>query len=139
MSADEVGFERDLVRALLREQHPDLADLGLREVPGGWDNRMWRLGTELAVRLPRTERAPGLLRTEQRWLPGLTGSLPLPTPTPVRVGEPSALFGHTWTVTRWVDGEPADHAPITRADAADALAAFLKALHRQAPADAPAN
>lgn len=63
---DEFRFVQDPVRALLREQHSDLADLGLREVAGGWDNQQWRLGAELAVRLPRTERAPALLRTEQK-------------------------------------------------------------------------
>jgi aminoglycoside phosphotransferase (APT) family kinase protein len=89
--------------------------------------------------MPRTERAPGLLRTEQKWLPVLAQRLPLPTPTPVRVGEPSALFEHTWSITQWVEGEPADHAPITRADAGDTLAAFLTALHQPAPANAPAN
>jgi aminoglycoside phosphotransferase (APT) family kinase protein len=136
---DEFRFEQDLVRALLREQHPDLADLELRDVAGGWDNQQWRLGAELAVRLPRTERAPALLRTEQKWLPVLAERLPLPTPTPVRIGEPSALFEHTWTITRWVEGEPADYAPITRADAAETLAGFLKALNQHAPAEAPAN
>jgi aminoglycoside phosphotransferase (APT) family kinase protein len=136
---DGFRFEQDLVRALLAEQHPDLAALELRDIAGGWDNQLWRLGTELAVRMPRTERAPALLRTEQKWLPVLAERLPLPTPVPVRIGEPSALFEHTWTITRWVEGEPADHAPITRADAAETLAGFLKALHRQAPAQAPAN
>jgi aminoglycoside phosphotransferase (APT) family kinase protein len=136
---DELRFGQDLVRALLREQHPDLADLELRDVAGGWDNQQWRLGTNLAVRLPRTERAPALLRTEQKWLPVLAERLTLPTPIPVRIGRPSDLFGHTWTIAHWVEGEPADRAPITRADAAETLAGFLKALHQQAPPDAPAN
>jgi hypothetical protein len=63
-------FEIDegVVRSLLRDQHPDLAELDLRLVDGGWDNQMWRLGDSLAVRLPRTERAPALLRKEHRWL-----------------------------------------------------------------------
>lgn len=61
--------DEDLVRALLRDQHPDLAERELTAVQGGWDNRMWRLGDDLAVRMPRTERAPSLLRSEQRWLP----------------------------------------------------------------------
>jgi aminoglycoside phosphotransferase (APT) family kinase protein len=135
----EVRFGQDLVRSLLARQHPDLAGLELRDVTGGWDNQLWRLGTDLAVRLPRTERAPALLRTEQRWLPVLAERLPLPTPVPVRTGRPSALFGHVWTIARWVDGEPADRAPITRADAALTLAGFLKALHQHAPADAPAS
>jgi aminoglycoside phosphotransferase (APT) family kinase protein len=136
---DEAGIDEALVRALLREQHPDLAGLELREVAGGWDNRMWRLGGQLAVRLPRTPRAPSLLRTEQRWLPSLAPSLPLPVPNPVRAGEPSARFPHTWTVARWVHGEPADRAPITSPHAAGALAGFLRTLHRTAPGEAPAN
>jgi len=136
---DELKFEQSLVRVLLRDQHPDLADLELRDVNGGWDNQMWRLGDELAVRLPRTERAPVLLRREQKWLPVLAERLPLPTPVPVRLGEPSSLFERTWTITRWVDGEPADRAPVTRVDAAEVLAGFLRALHHRAPADAPTN
>ncbi|MGW4126716.1 aminoglycoside phosphotransferase family protein [Amycolatopsis japonica] len=136
---DEFRFEQELVRALLREQHPDLAELELRDVEGGWDNQQWRLGPDLAVRLPRTERAPELLRGEQKWLPVLAERLPLPTPVPVRIGEPSALFEHTWTITRWVEGEPSDRAPITRPDAAETLAGFLAALHQEAPADAPVS
>lgn len=136
---DEFRFEQELVRALLREQHPDLAELELRDVEGGWDNQQWRLGPDLAVRLPRTERAPELLRGEQKWLPVLAVRLPLPTPVPVRIGEPSALFEHTWTITRWVEGEPSDRAPITRPDAAETLADFLAALHQEAPADAPVS
>ncbi|GII05505.1 phosphotransferase [Planobispora takensis] len=55
-------------------------------------------------------------------------------------GESSALFPRPWIVTTWVPGEPADRAPVTRAaQAADVLAAFLTALHRPAPAEAPAG
>jgi aminoglycoside phosphotransferase (APT) family kinase protein len=100
---------------------------------------MWRLGEELAVRMPRTPRAPALLRTEQRWLPSLAERLPLPVPVPVRAGQPSPWFGKTWTIVRWVTGEPADQSPITSPDAAGALAEFLRALHRTAPACAPAS
>ncbi|HEU5130174.1 MAG TPA: phosphotransferase [Glycomyces sp.] len=135
----EFGFDESSVRSLLEEQHPDLAGLALRRVEGGWDNRMWRLGEDLAVRLPRTPRAPALLRKEHRWLPRIAPRLPLPVPVPVRAGAPSDRFPHFWTVTTWVAGEPADRAPIARAHAAEALAAFLKALHRPAPAGAPAD
>nr|WP_206343885.1 aminoglycoside phosphotransferase family protein [Streptomyces mesophilus] len=132
-------YETELVRALLREQHPDLAELELREVVGGWDNQQFRLGDELAVRMPRTERAPELLRTERRWLPQLAERLPLPTPVPVRDGEPSALFAHHWNIVRWVEGEPADRTPVTHAASAERLADFLRALHQPAPTDAPTS
>ncbi|WP_194909387.1 aminoglycoside phosphotransferase family protein [Catenulispora rubra] len=132
-------YEHSLVQALLREQHPDLADLEIRDVAGGWGNQQFRLGDELAVRLPRYGEAPLQLRQEQKWLPVLAERLPLPVPVPVRIGEPSELFEHPWTVMRWVEGEPADLTPITRAESAERLAAFLNALHHDAPDDAPAN
>jgi aminoglycoside phosphotransferase (APT) family kinase protein len=100
----------------------------------GWDNQLWRLGSDLAVRLPwATQSADALLRKEHAWLPVLAPRLPLPVPVPQRLGEPSARFPRPWIVTTWVPGEPADRA--TRgAEAAGALAAFLTALHQPAPA-----
>ncbi|MFE0175759.1 aminoglycoside phosphotransferase family protein [Streptomyces sp. NPDC059002] len=132
--------DRELVRSMLREQHPDLADLDLRLVDGGSDNQLWRLGDDLAVRLPRTPRAPSLLRNEHQWLPALAPRLPLPVPVPLRIGEPTARFPMPWTVAAWVPGEPADRAVISRAGhAAETLAAFLGALHENAPTEAPTN
>ena len=40
----------DLIAELLREQHPDLADLPVAFAARGWDNQLWRLGDDLAVR-----------------------------------------------------------------------------------------
>ena len=137
---DDIEIDETLVRSLLRDQHPDLAGLHLRQVPGGWDNQLWRLGDEFAARLPRAPRAPSLLRKEQRWLPVLAPRLPLPVPSPVRIGEPAARFPRPWTITKWVPGEPGDRASISRvSDAADTLAGFLRALHKNAPTEAPAN
>ncbi|MGW7003403.1 phosphotransferase, partial [Streptomyces sp. NPDC054933] len=136
---DSFEIDHSLVRSLVREQHPDLAGLDVREVAGGWDNQLWRLGDELAVRMPRTERAPSLLRKEHRWLPTLAPRLPLPVPTPMRIGEPSVRFPRPWTIATWVPGEPADRAPISHDRAADTLAGFLKALHVKAPAEAPVS
>ncbi|GAB2670235.1 aminoglycoside phosphotransferase family protein [Kribbella swartbergensis] len=130
-------MDEQLVRGLLREQHPDLAELTLRKVIGGWDNQMWRLGDELAVRLPRTERGPELLRKEYRWLPELAPRLTLPVPMPQRIGEPTERFPEPWLVTTWVAGEPADRTPIDAGHAAETLARFLRELHVPAPEDAP--
>jgi aminoglycoside phosphotransferase (APT) family kinase protein len=59
-------------------------------------------------------------------------------PVPQRLGEPSRRFPRPWIVTTWVPGTPADRVPATRgAEAADALATFLTALHQPAPAGAP--
>lgn len=127
------------MRTLLKEQHPDLADLELKEVDGGWGNQMWRLGEDLALRIPRKDPTSVPILNEHRWLPEIAARVPLPVPTPVRLGQPSDRFPKAWLVTTWVSGEPADRTPISSEQAADVLAAFLLALHTEAPADAPAN
>ncbi|MEU6120427.1 aminoglycoside phosphotransferase family protein [Streptomyces sp. NPDC047123] len=141
MTRTETEITAELVGELLRDQHPDLADLPLRLGARGWDNQLWRLGDDLAVRLPwATRSADALLHKEYDRLPGLAPLLPLPVPVPQRLGRASERFPRPWLVTTWVPGEPADRAPATRGDeAADVLAAFLTALHRPAPAGAPAG
>ena len=135
----ETWLSAELVRELLWDQHPDLADRPLTLGARGWDNQLWRLGGDLAVRLPwQTETADALLLKENTWLPVLAPLLPLPVPVPQRLGQPSERYPHPWIVTTWVPGTPADCAPVTRSGpAAEALAAFLTALHRSAPVGAP--
>jgi aminoglycoside phosphotransferase (APT) family kinase protein len=140
MPAAEVDVDEALVRALLEEQHPDLARWPLRLVANGWDNVLFRLGDELVVRLPRRELAVPLVEHEQRWLPELAPRLPLPVPVPVRVGRPGAGYPWPWTVCAWMPGESALVATPTDLGAtAEALGRFLAALHVPAPADAPGN
>lgn len=135
----EIELTAQLVRDLLRDQHPDLADRPIELGARGWANQLWRLGDDLAVRLPwQTETADAQLLDEHTWLPVLAPLLPLPVPVPQRLGQPSELYPHPWIVTTWVPGTPADRAPATsRNSAADALAAFLTAMHRPAPVEAP--
>ncbi|GAA3152709.1 hypothetical protein GCM10010466_49640 [Planomonospora alba] len=112
MTHTEIEITAELVRELLRDQHPDLADHPVRLGARGWDNQLWRLGDDLAVRLPwATRDADALLGKEHAWLPALAPRLPLPVPVPQRLGEPSALFPRPWIVTTWVPGEPTDRAP----------------------------
>ncbi|NDL56223.1 aminoglycoside phosphotransferase family protein [Phytoactinopolyspora mesophila] len=131
----------DLIAELLREQHPDLADLPLTFGAHGWDNQLWRLGDDLAIRLPwATQDADELLLKEHTLVPAAAPRLPLRIPVPQRLGHPSERFPRPWVITTWIAGEPADRAPATRGtDAADTLADFLAALHQPAPADAPAG
>jgi aminoglycoside phosphotransferase (APT) family kinase protein len=140
MSHDEIEITAELVRDLVRDQHPDL-DHPVRLGARGWANQLWRLGDDLAVRLPWvTGNSDEPLRNEHTWVPALARHLPLPVPVPQRLGEPSERFPRPWLITTWVPGTPADLAPATRAaDAAESLAAFLTALHRPAPGGAPAG
>lgn len=127
-----------LVAGLLQDQHPDLAALPLRPVDAGWDNAMFRLGDDLAVRLPRRAAAADLIVHEQTWLPGLAGQLTLPIAVPRRIGIPGRGYPWRWSVVPWLTGEPADeHPPLD--SQAGAYGEFLRSLHVPAPADAPVN
>lgn len=129
-----------LVRALLEEQHPDLVTLPIVEAREGWDNRTFRLGEDLAVRLPRRAASAPLIEHEQRWLPTLAPHLPLAIPNPIRLGRAGCGFPWSWSVTRWLTGETAIVSPpVDEHAAATDLARFLRALHRPAPHDAPQN
>lgn len=136
----EVTIDRSFVRALLQEQQADLAHLSLIEVAEGWDNKLFRLGDDLTVRVPRRAASAALIEHEQRWLPRLSPRLPLPVPVPLRVGRPGRGFPWSWSVVPWFPGESALLAPPPDlATTAVALGRFLRALHQPAPESAPHN
>jgi aminoglycoside phosphotransferase (APT) family kinase protein len=136
--AAEVAIDMQLITALLREQHPDLADQPLELSDSGFDNAMYRLGPDLAVRLPRRALGAPMIMHEQTWLPLLARRLPLPIPVPIRVGVPGRGYPWRWSVVQWLPGTPADLSPIG-ADQVEPLVEFLRALHIAAPKDAPRN
>lgn len=134
----EVAIDHALVAELLADQHPDLAALPLQAVEAGWDNAIFRLGEQLAVRLPRRAVAAPLVVHEQTWLPQLAAHLTLPIPAPYRTGKPARGYPWPWSVVPWLHGMAADQ---YQPDAGQArpFAAFLRSLHQPAPAGAPAN
>ena len=140
MPPAEVEISLELVRALLREQHPDLASLDLRFENEGWDSAIFRLGDDLAVRMPRREINAVLVPVEMRWLPTLAPKLPLPVNAPVREGAPGCGFPWAWSVCPWFDGATwADAPPRDPYEAATVLGMFVGALGHDAPHDAPVN
>jgi aminoglycoside phosphotransferase (APT) family kinase protein len=129
-----------LVRELVAGQFPHWASLSVREVEhDGWDNRTFRLGDELSVRLPTGDWYAKQVEKEQRWLPVLAPRLPLLIPVPVAQGSPAGSYPYPWSVYRWLDGEVAARAPIADRPAfASALAGFLNALRWVDAAGGPA-
>jgi len=128
--------DADLVRRLVAAQFPQWAGLPVRPVvPGGHDNRTFRLGDELSVRFPSGEAYALQVGKEHRWLPVLAPRLPLAIPEPVARGVPGEGYPFEWSVYRWLDGSPATAATIRDPLAlAVSLARFLRAL-AAAPAD----
>lgn len=136
--AADIQTSIPLVRDLIRAQHPSFAHLPLTAVAGGWDNDIYRLGDDLAVRLPRRASAVALLENEQRWLPQLQPRLPLRVPVPVAVGLPQGGYPWKWSITPWIEGQTLDHS-APDPDQVEVLASFLQALHMPPPPEAPFN
>lgn len=108
MGADESPPDIELARRLVAEQFSEWSELPVREVElSGWDNRTYRLGDELSVRLPRSRHYQEQVAKEQRWLPILAPQLPLPIPQPVAHGRPGLGYPYEWSVYRWLPGSPA--------------------------------
>ncbi|MDQ1060329.1 aminoglycoside phosphotransferase (APT) family kinase protein [Arthrobacter globiformis] len=129
-----------VVHALIRDQRPDLAARSLVRVANGWDNATFRLGSDLAVRLPRRAEAVPLILHEQQHLPGIASRSPVPVPVPVHAGQPASDFPWPWSIVRWIPGAPAvDARPADRGPAAEGLAAFLASIHVPADAGVPVN
>ncbi len=135
----EVDIDAPLIEALLHDQFPELTG-EVRIVANGWDNVIARLGDDLCVRMPRRELSAPLAQHEADWLPRIAPGLPVDVPTPLAVGKPGLDYPWTWLVCPWFDGRPlTDVAVERRAPVATQLGAFVSALHRPAPEDAPAS
>lgn len=134
-----IDIDAELVRRLIAAQFPEWAHLPVSKVePGGWDNRTFRLGDELSVRLPSAAAYAEQVAKEQAWLPRLAPRLPLPIPAPVALGSPTGDYPWPWSVVRWLAGERAELDRIADLPRfATELAEFLVALERIDPTDGP--
>jgi len=138
MHADEPDIDEALVRRLIAAQFPHWSPLPIELVASsGTDNAMFRLGDELAVRLPRRQGATEQIEKEHRWLPRLA-PLPLEIPAPIALGQPSDDYPWRWSVYEWLIGESAITADIDdERAAAIAIAGFITALQRIDPTGGP--
>jgi aminoglycoside phosphotransferase (APT) family kinase protein len=139
MHADEVDVDDALVRRLVATQFPQWANLRIEPVePRGTDNALYRLGDDMVVRLPRTERTTATLEKERKWLPVLAPHLPLAVPVPLAEGTPGERYPFVWSVYSWLRGENATVERVTDLSRlATDLATFVAALERIEPAGGP--
>ncbi|MFF7974924.1 phosphotransferase [Streptomyces sp. NPDC007905] len=126
------GIDAALVRRLIAAQFPQWA--GLPVVPvevDGWDNRTYRLGDDMSVRLPTASGYVPAVDKECEWLPRLAPSLPLAVPTVLAKGAPGEGYPFPWSVRGWLDGRTSSPERIAdMAQFAVAVADFLLALQR---------
>ncbi|MFI1680532.1 aminoglycoside phosphotransferase family protein [Streptomyces sp. NPDC020607] len=131
------AIDATLARRLVDTQFPQWSALPLELLePAGSDHVIYRLGDDLAVRLPRHDGAIGQAAKESAWLPRLAPHLPLAIPVPVAVGEPDFGYPWPWAVSRWLDGEVATTESLGDSPGtAVQLAQFLTALQAFVPED----
>lgn len=137
---DRFVVSTEQVSALIANQFPQWAGLDVQPVElSGWDNRSFRLGDTMLVRLPSAKRYVPQIDKEHLWLPRLAPALPVPIPLPLARGEPGEGYPFPWSIYAWLEGEPL----IRRPDAVDLsalardVADFLKALHAIDASDGP--
>src|SRR6478609_8517970 len=108
--AAELTLDEHGVRRLVRTVAPELGDLPLTRFAEGWDNVTLRLGSDLAVRMPRRLRAAPLIRHEQHALPLFAmhlAAVNIHTPLPVFAGAPTPEFPWPWSIVPWLPGRQA--------------------------------
>jgi aminoglycoside phosphotransferase (APT) family kinase protein len=134
----EVPVSTELVAGLLADQAPAYAGLPLELAASGWDNAMVRLGSALAVRLPRRQVAADISASELDWLPRMSAHWTFPAPVPLFVGAPGRGYPWRWAVVPWLEGSRALDEPLGPDGAAE-LGAALAQVHVPAPEGAPRN
>jgi aminoglycoside phosphotransferase (APT) family kinase protein len=132
---NEIPIDADLVRELIRDQFPVYAKMSLSMLDAsGSTNKLFRLGDDLLVRLPRQPGGSAGIAKEHRWLPEIGRQLPVAVPEIVALGEPGCGYGERWSIVRWLSGElpavcgPEDPPTAGRSALAADLAGVIVAL-----------
>jgi aminoglycoside phosphotransferase (APT) family kinase protein len=137
MHADEIDTDVALVRRLLVGQFPRWAGLAIDPVVSyGTDHDIYRLGADLAARLPRIGWATDQATKEAAWLPKLAPHLPLAVPVQLAMGLPAEGYPFEWSVYEWLPGENANGTIDDLDQGAVDLATFVTALRQVDATDA---
>jgi aminoglycoside phosphotransferase (APT) family kinase protein len=138
MHDDEVLTDVALVRRMLAEQFPQWMELPIEPVDSyGTDHDIYRVGSDLSVRLPRVAWAIRQAAKEAALLPLLAPHLPLKIPVQLAAGRPVDGYPFEWSVYEWLPGTSAEYALDDLEQGAVDLAGFISALRRIDTADAP--
>ena len=102
MNPDEVDIGVRLVRRLIGRQFPRWAALPVTKVrSAGTDNAIFRLGADMAVRLPRRPGAAADVARQYEWLPRLARLLPLAGPDPIARSQPANAHDSISASSSW--------------------------------------
>jgi len=119
--------------AIIGQCFPQIAIRDYIIITDGYDSVVLIVNDEYVFRFPRRAAVAAQLAREQRLLPELAKTLPIPIPNFEFTWDNPQPYGHNFVGYRKLAGEPMDIAQLSAAQLAHAageLAAFLTALHR---------
>ncbi|MBS0236407.1 MAG: aminoglycoside phosphotransferase family protein [Proteobacteria bacterium] len=95
----------ELARKLIAAQFPQYAHLPISEVEKqGHDNRTYRLGSDMLIRMPTDEAYALKVPKEQELLPKLANHLSTTIPEPIKMGSASADYPYPFSIYKWQPG-----------------------------------
>ncbi len=132
---------RDLAHRLILNQFPEYASLTVVDVEKqGHDNRTYRLGNDMLIRMPTAVDYALKVPKEQKLLPQLAKRLSVSIPVPIKMGKPSADYPYPFSIYKWLPGKSINLLTLTDQDKeqlAFDLANFLKQLQAITDVEGP--
>jgi aminoglycoside phosphotransferase (APT) family kinase protein len=96
----------DLARKLIEEQFPEYAHLPITSVEKqGHDNRTYRVGDHMLIRMPTAADYALKVPKEQELLPQLAKRLSVSIPAPIKMGKPSTDYPYPFSIYKWLSGK----------------------------------
>jgi aminoglycoside phosphotransferase (APT) family kinase protein len=131
----------DLARKLISQQFPEYASLPIVDVEKqGHDNRTYRLGEHMLIRMPTAADYALKVPKEQELLPELAKRLSISIPAPIKMGKPSTDYPYPFSIYKWLPGKSINLLTLTEQEkeqlAVD-LAKFLKELQAITDVEGP--
>ncbi|SPM44696.1 Uncharacterised protein [Orientia tsutsugamushi] len=96
----------DLARKLIAEHFPEYASLTIVDVEKqGHDNRTYRLGEHMLIRMPTAADYALKVPKEQELLLQLAKRLSVSIPAPIKMGKPSIDYPYPFSIYKWLSGK----------------------------------
>ena len=131
----------DLARKLISQQFPAYASLPIVDVEKqGHDNRTYRIGEHILIRMPTAKEYALKVPQEQELLSQLAKPLSVSIPAPIKMGKPSADYPYPFSIYKWLPGKSINLLTLTAQDKeqlAFDLAKFLKELQAMKDVEGP--
>jgi aminoglycoside phosphotransferase (APT) family kinase protein len=131
----------DLARNLIAEQCPEYSNLPITDVEKqGHDNRTYRLGEHMLIRMPTAADYALKVPKEQELLPKLAKRLSVSIPAPIKMSKPSTDYPYPFSIYKWLPGKSINLLTLTdqeKEQLAFDMAKFLKELQAITDVEGP--